>query len=294
MDQKRLQALLDNKFDPAEYTPFFKALLYGDPGAGKTVLAHTVGEKILTIAADAAGWESLKNHPELGLYTGRIELLRYRGKVTLDLAYEALVEKAKGFENFDTLIIDTANHIGTLDLDRVTSVRIDKKGGVAEKASEVNSKFDFERDMYGVYNENTFRLRTAFLKLFDLPMNVIATAHATQREGSTKGIRDVTYPDLTPKVFASLNGSSSLVAYLTATANVHQRENRVSYDRVIQVHPTYAVRAKTRIGGLPLTIRNPNLKAIVNAWQKSDGKLEEPVEIVDENSSKDLEDFGLN
>lgn len=292
MDPKRLQALLDSQFDDEDYTPYFKCLLYGEPGAGKTKLAHTIGNKILTIAADSAGWESLKNHPELGLGT-RIKLLRYRGLATLELVYEALNERVKGYEDYDTLIIDTANHISTLSLDRVTSIRIDKKGGIAEKASEVSSKFDFERDMFGVHNENTFKLRGQFLKLFDLPMNVIATAHATEREGNTKGKRDVTYPDLTPKVFASLNGSSSMVAFLTANT-IQKKDNTVSYDRVLQVHPTYSVRAKTRIGGLPLTIRNPNLRAIVDDWQKSGGKLDKQVEIADENTKSDLEDFGLN
>src|SRR5216117_4074168 len=108
VDQKRLDALMDSMFnlEDARKHITFKGLIYGDPGAGKTVLASSIGEKVLFIVADPDGWQSLLNHPKLGLGT-RIIPMQYKGLSQLEALADAFTDGDAYFYQFDTVILDT-------------------------------------------------------------------------------------------------------------------------------------------------------------------------------------------
>lgn len=300
MDPDLLDALTESFMDSANLT--FKGIIYGDPGVGKTVLGASIGKKVLFVAADPDGWQSLINHPELGLGT-RIKPMEYKGISQLEAVADAVVEGAKPFSEFDTINIDTMSHASGLDLDLVTRVNIDKKGYIGGERSLENMKFDYERDMFGVYNQNALRMKAAIHKLFSSNVNVVATAHTYQRKlRATQTER--TEPLFPPAVLAAINADVSMLAYMTAsnTGGV-DTDDDAEYHRQIQFHPTRTILAKTRIGGLPVKQDEPNLKAIVEKWLASGAQLlghEEAEEIREEegltvpgSAKSDEEDFGF-
>lgn len=295
MDARVLQALLDSKFPMEESTKYFKALIYGDPGSGKTVTLGAIGNKILHIEADPEGWQSLFNHDEL-VVPGRMEKMKYLGVSQLEYLAEAFTEGIPEFAQFDTILIDTGSNIAALDLDTVTKVAIEtieKKG----KGKQGPRPFDFDDDMWANYKQNAHRVRMAFLKLFMCPVNIVMTAHAREIENKANG-KIKTVPDFSPKILASINGMTSLIGYMTAIGQGVDDDGKVKYTRKIQVHPTMTIVAKTRIGGLPPVIDIKDifdLRKIVDRWQATGGALLEekdsPMEL--ENSSEDTATFEM-
>lgn len=261
MDPKKLDALMSSIYDEGDYTAYAKILLYGDPGAGKTTLGASIGRKILFLVADPGGWQALQNHPGLGLGT-RVIPMKYRGISQLEALAEAFDEGHPKFAEYDTVMLDTLSNIAAMDLDIVQRQKMKKEG----------DEFDHEKHMYGVYNQNALRVKAAMLKLFLAPVNVIATAHMREVENKSTGVMKTT-PMFSPAIFAAINGHCSLIGYMTANEAGVDSDGSVKYKRKMQVHPTRTIVAKTRIGGLPAVLENPNLKKIVADWQAKGGKL---------------------
>ena len=271
MDKKMLDALLEGMFPMEESTKYFKGLIYGYPGSGKTVLGAAIGNKVLHIEADPEGWQSLFNHPWL-IDNHRMTRMKYLGVSQLETLATALEEGE--VTKYDTILIDTGSNIANLDLDVVTKQRIKKKG----KDNQNQIKFDFDEDMWGAYKENAHRVRMAFLQLFLQPINIVVTAHAREVNLKNQGIEQTTkiVPDFSPKILASINGLSSLIAYHTAVGGGVDTDGSMKYTRKIQVHPTNTITAKSRIGGLKTVVNVPNvnsLREIVEQWQNAGGTL---------------------
>jgi len=273
MDKRLLDALLDGMFPMEESTKYFKCLIYGDPGSGKTVLGGAIGDRVLHIEADPDGWQSLFNHPEL-VDNHRMKRMKYQGVSQLETLATALTEGIKEVTQFDTILVDTGSNIANLDLDVVTKKRIQKKG----KDAQNQIKFDFDEDMWAAYKENAHRVRMAFLQLFLCDINIVVTAHAREITLKNQGVEQTTkiVPDFSPKILASINGLSSLIAYHTAKGGGVDTDGSVKYTRKIQVHPTNTIIAKSRIGGLKTVVDVPyvnSLREIVEKWQNAGGTL---------------------
>lgn len=246
----------------------FKGLLYGDPGTTKTTLGASIGNKVLFVVADPDGYQSLLNHPELGLGS-RVRPIRYTGVSQLEALADVFVTGGTKFDEYDTVMLDTMSNIASLDRDVVTKVKMQKKGDA----------FQWEDQQWPIYNENTLRVTTALLKLMLAPINVVMTAHAIEREVNG---RQQTRPKFSPEIFASISGQCSMIAYMTANEGGVDSDGTVAYKRKIQYHPTRSIVAKTRIGGLPVSedldynsgdVLNSRLRQIVEAWRLKGGSL---------------------
>jgi hypothetical protein len=64
-----------------------------------------------------------------------------------------------------------------------------------------------------------------------------------------------------------------MIAYCTASDAGVDSDGSVKYKGRMQFHPTPTIVAKTRIGGLPTTLWEPNIRQIVDNWQAIGGKL---------------------
>lgn len=233
----------------------FKALIYGPKGVGKTVFCCRARNCIL-IAAEP-GQRSLLNHPELR----RVPVLPVRSFNDLDEIAWAKREgdldrwaKAKfGIERIETFVIDTVSEMSN----RTASELLDK----AWAQDQRRNRFMVSQAEYRVRNELFRRLTADYV---DLGINFILTAHETEFKDEAEG-RMYLRPDLSDAMAGSLGGLVDLQARLTVEVS---EEGRVT--RYLQVHPTRRVDAKTRIGGLPILIQEPNIQGLIDAGRVAD------------------------
>jgi hypothetical protein len=271
MDQKILDALLETITPLQETETYVKVLLYGEAGVGKTVLACNFGEKVILVDS-AEGWVSLINHPEV---EKKVQRIQYQGLSQLDAICDAIIE---GHLVCDTLVLDEASGIAVLDLDTVLKARSDKD---ASKDPNIPTQPDFF--------SNTERIRRAMSRILRLPCNVVLVSHQREDRDERTG-RTFIRPAFTPKTRQSIVQLCHLVGHLTA--NELTDEDGTTYVRKLQVQPTAVITAKSRIGGLPTVIDNPDFNTMFASWQDriTDGIsdiVQEPDAVVAESVNED-------
>jgi hypothetical protein len=259
-----VEDLLDT-IAPDEHLPYFRGMLYGAEGATKTVTACSVGrpdKKVALLESDPEGYVSLYNHPDIYYMpdgkTQRVIRFQYQGLSQID-AFAEFLESDK-FDDVDTLVVDTSSGIVNSDLDIITAKRFEKK------------KIDEEVPDWPAYRLNQDRVRRAFTPLMKVHKHIILTSHARIEKDKSNVPR--TTPDMPQAVRNHLTRMCHLVGLLTAEVS-ETADGVVTYTRQMQVHPTRLVTAKSRIGGLPVVINNPDLRSIVQEWVDSGAKLSE-------------------
>jgi len=259
-----MDALLDTIVPPVDAQPYFRGILYGDEGSTKTISACSIGERTLLIETDPEGWVSLLNHPEIYRKTTR---MRYEGLSQIEFLAEACNTTA--FDSYDTFVIDTASQMVSHDLDIITGQRFKMK------------KIEEEVPDWPSYRLSQNKVRRAITSLVATAhKHVILTSHARNEKDKSGVIR--TTLDMPRAVRGDLTRVCHLVGYLTAEVVPDPNGEGVKYRRRMQVHPTRLITAKSRIGGLPVVIDNPDLKEIVNHWLKSGLTLIEEADPVPE------------
>lgn len=246
-----INAILDEIAPLGEKPKFAKILIYGPSGVGKTVLAAGAFDHPLFVDS-LEGWVSIDNHPEL---EGKIEWLQYRGVSQLELL--AANWDQHFADRFDGLILDEATSMATMDLDVVLAARSAKQ---SEKDPDVPTQPDFFA--------NTERMRRCFRRILNLPVDVIFVAHDRKDEDAG---RKLVSPGFSPKLSTTIKEFMHLVGYLTVI------DKGAVAVRRLQVTPTIKVDAKTRIGGLPNVVTDPDLKLILSNWRNKGGRLLDPV-----------------
>lgn len=254
MAPERMELL--NRIAPVGDDPGpFKAVIYGPKGVGKTVFCCRARNCIL-IAAEP-GQRSLMNHPELL----KVPVLPIKSFNDMDeIAWakregdlDTWVAQKYGVGPIETFIIDTASELAV----KTASELLDK----AWMKDQTRNRFMVSQAEYRVRNELFRRLTADYV---DLGVNFILTAHETEVKDETDG-RLYLRPDFSDTMATSIGGLVDLQGRLS----LEQGDKEGEYVRVLQVHPTRRVDAKTRIGGLPLMIRNPSIQEIMDASQKA-------------------------
>lgn len=259
MSDATLDYLMQHMIPPDAVTPYFRGLFYGPEGSRKTTQAMRVGglnTKTLLIESDPEGYVSLINHPEL---LRKMVRLPYEGVSML----EAIANRIHlpEFDQFATIVVDTVSQVSAGSLDLITSERLKAK------------KLDEEVPDWPAYNLSGNQIRRAITKLMKCNKHVVLTSHHRQREDKIKILR--TSPNMPDQLRNDLTRMCHVVAYLTAELN----ESTGEYTTKAQVHPTKTIVAKSRIGGLPVIIENPDFGLIVDTWLKNGASLAEEEKI---------------
>lgn len=220
-----------------------KVLIYGPPGAGKTIFSAS-GPNTLYLDADGTGALSILNFPELA---SKVRVLQVREFNQMLDVLDALRANDPRFADIETVVIDTLSELQKRHLDEVVA---------REKAMNPNrAAIPFQQD----YKTNTEGMRRLVIWFRDIDKNLICVAHETEEKD--EGTQILTHrPLLTPRLASTMEGIFDLFGYMSA-----EIDDQFDVTRQLQVMPSRRVKAKTRIGGLPPIIKDPTFQMILDA-----------------------------
>jgi len=232
------------------------AMIYAQPGAGKTVLTVGLakficpaGKRVLYIDT-AQGWVSLKNHPGMMEGVTRIRLQTFGDLYAIG---NAIAKKQKGFADIGVVVIDELSTACEAAMDEIWRAEY----GIQE--GEVSTQ-EIEGKLYKPLQDATMKALKTFEAIEGL--HVIVTAH--ERIVIDHRKVKVTSPDFTPKNGTGIQKLMMVTAHLTS--EIKGAGNKTSYERVVQSHPSVMVSAKSRIGGLPLSTDPGTFCQVIHDW----------------------------
>lgn len=220
-------------------------LLYGQPGAGKTVFAASAPRPL--ILDTERGSKSLLNHPKLA---GVDVLQVYTFKDLHDIFWELKDTESEFSKKYDSVIIDSISELQKVQLDELLDAAVEKNKNRSPYLPE-----------WQEFNMNTNAMRRIVIAFRDLEKHLVITAHSIAEKDGMEGSM-VYRTATTPKLATTLEGVMDIVGYMTL-----DKAKDGTYTRNIQVHPDRRVRAKTRVG-LPPIVQNPSFNTLLSAYQK--------------------------
>lgn len=264
MDKLLLEGLIDSMQDLETRSPYFKGMIYGESGVGKTILALKVAQAItpknqtIVFVDTVEGWVSALNHKNEGLLDRCIRM-PYKGLSQIAALVQAKEEGIEPFVNAGCIILDEASTIARIDLD------------VALKARAKSSQDkDVDAPTWPDMNINTHRMRMSMLDLLTKDLHVILVSHLREDENKRTG-KLYTRPDFMPKLSKSIREMVHLVGHMTSALTATE-EGDAEYVRSIQVYPTDHIVAKTRVGGMGIDANEQELCIAISEWVQGNGE----------------------
>lgn len=258
IDPKLVAALVAKRESLSSKRANLKMLLYGESGVGKTVAAMQIAQsvtpkdKTIEVLDHLEGWTSLLNHKGL---TDRADRQQYEGLSQIEALGNAIKAKAPPFDKVGTVILDEFSAMTKSDLDVVLKTR-------AANDSSKDPSVPTQPDFYS----NTERSRRAITGLLQANINVIAVAH--QREDKLSNGRVVTRPAFMPAFSETFRQMMHIVAYLSAEEFINDEDGSQYFKRSFQVHPTTSINAKSRVGGMPVSVTSDVLIEAIVQWMQ--------------------------
>ena len=248
--------------------PYLNILCYGEAGSGKT-----------TFAASAQKHPKMRNVIVLNVEGGLLSIAGVPGVEVEDVhsvqdledIFWKLANKEKGYDHFQTVVIDSATEVQTLDLEHAARDGWDREQKKPEKERKRKSVDNlFQAD----YGENTTRLKRVFRWFRDAPFNTIYTA-LLKREFEKLPVGSERTPELvsvrplfTEKLGMAVEGYVDACWYLYSdNVPVSDEEGAPTVaKRFILTQPEGVFRAKTRghrfAEALGKVVENPDLAKI--------------------------------
>lgn len=230
MEIKRFQTV-------TQRTPWVKALIYGQAGAGKT-----------RFCADSP-------KPFWFDFESSTETLRYWPEYK-----ETRVKTPKDISELITDIALAVNdpEIDTIIIDSMTTAHDYFMRREAEKRAAKRDEFTFSEADYKYATQ-------VFTKLFgllqDAPINVVLIGHERISFDPDTGNVTGIYPDITPRLQQAVTRLVNVVGYMSATNN----ELKGTTSRKLYLNRTNTIEAKNRLNIQDIFIPNPTWKEIFGA-----------------------------
>lgn len=248
-------------------SPRIKAMIYGEPGCGKTSLAATAQDHDemapVAFANIEGGLLSVSHRKD-------IHAVDIRNTNELYALYRAIKHKEDPFGDINTLIIDNMSELQTLNLDEIVQAAM---GSGKAKDRNRESEDEIWQEDYG---QSTVQLSRVIRWFKNLDINVIVTAHAkfvyppsskNQRQGVQEADPVAVLPMLTQKLCKGVMGMVDFCWYLQYEPEANER--------LMLTRPDGIYQAKTRghkfAKALGPVVKDPNIPALYDLLVKSQG-----------------------
>lgn len=221
---------------------FVKALIYAEPGAGKTVFAATAPKPLIIDTENST--EVLGDWPELLAEAKIVRLVKWEH---LDALIQAIRAGDPAFADRQTLVLDTVSELQRRNLDEL----LDFKAGIDKSRNRFLAH-------QGDYKESGEMMRRIVTSLRDLDMHLIVLAHA--KEVNDNGSL-VMRPDLTPKLQDTMRGIFGIQGFM-----YEQNDDwNAPFTNYLQTRSNAVVQAKSRYRFLPPIVQNPTFGHVLAA-----------------------------
>lgn len=252
---------------PQDKLPWLNIMVYGDSGAGKTLLAGTaayVQELSPVLFVDVEGGTHTLSH--FG-DTADIDIIpdpedeRTLKWTDIQKIYNDLYN---GRHPYKTVVIDSLTEMQKLAMNSILGndrkMSIDAEGNLPE---------------FKEWHINTEQMRRMVRAFRDLPMNTIFTAladdKADPRTAKSENPRFLKAPSFTKKLAQEIPAFFDLVFYLYSKQRGQQNV------RYIQTDKDNSVVAKCRVHGIPMIVEQPDMEVLYDMLIRNPPKLGEPI-----------------
>lgn len=253
LQQPQAISVLDRLWTPSsaaeQINPWIKALIYGDPGAGKTVFASSAPGALFLDTENST--EVLDDWPEYkGNLAGIIKIKSFNDLVEI---LSLLIRNDPALEHVQTVVIDTLTELQRKNLDEILAFE---------------SARNAERDPYQLYQndykKSTEMIRRVITNFRDLNRHLIILAHRTEEKDNVG--RVTIRPDVTPKLASTLKGVMGLQGFMSYEVTTNEAGQEI-YRNGLYTKQTPQIEAKSRLRHLPAWVENPTFNDLLKAKQ---------------------------
>jgi len=225
---------------PSDIVDWINALIYGDPGVGKTWFGGTADDDERTgplLVLDVEGGVTTLRH------RNKVEVIAIRSMKELEKVHEKLYHSIKNNRiKYGTVMIDSLPELADLDMRLIMRQAYQKNPETTD--IDVPSPREWGKQ------RNHMRLIVRAFR--DLPCHCIYTAQAGSH--TDEGQPTKYYPAFAGKLRTEVPGFMDIVGYLTARTSPAGDINRT-----LQVVGTNRVIAKDRTSALGQVVENPTI-----------------------------------
>lgn len=243
-------------------TKYFNALIFGESGAGKSLLAGMAAMvpemcPVLFVALEKG--DSVLQHLPEEVHDNITIIPEEDGTIKWDDMQDVYDYLFKGRHPFKTVVVDSATEAQAINMGHLAGY---------------DDQVDFNADLpkFDEWNETTAQMRRFFRGFKNLPMHTIFTATTYETADPKSASKKGEDPKMLIRVNVSKKLRSDAPAFFNMVFYMYSLRRGRENVRYLQTDKDDFVTAKCRIPGVPVTIQNPTMELLYDMTIRNPGK----------------------